>query len=105
MKPDLERFRFDGTAEITLESESAIDEVVLNAIDLNFLTCGIRREQSLAPCSLSLDLNKEELIIRLPGAIHGRFELVITYQGRINDSMAGFYRSGYVDRGIRRLSP
>ena len=35
LEPDLERFRFAGTAEITLETGSDIDEITLNAIDLN----------------------------------------------------------------------
>ena len=35
LEPDLERFRFAGTAEITLETGSAVDEIVLNALDLN----------------------------------------------------------------------
>jgi aminopeptidase N len=101
MEPDLERFRFAGTAEITLETGSAVDEIVLNAIDLSVVTCGIRRTEALFPCSHAMDLKKEELKISLPEAIRGQFVVVITYQGRIGDSMAGFYRSSYVQEGCR----
>ncbi len=103
LEPDLERFQFAGTAEITLETGSAIEEIVLNALDLNVMTCRVRRAEALAPCSLSLDLKKEELKIRLPEAIRGRFVLVVNYQGQINDSMAGFYRSSYLQGGSRRF--
>jgi aminopeptidase N len=103
LEPDLERFRFAGTAEITLETGSAVEEIVLNALDLTVTACSVRQADALAPCTLSPDLKKEELKIRLPQAINGQFVLVITYLGQINDSMAGFYRSGYVQQGIRRF--
>jgi len=103
LEPDLERFQFAGTVEITLETGFAIEEVSLNALDLNVTSCGIRQAETLASCLLSLDLKKEELKFRLPDAIRGRFTLVIAYQGQINDSMAGFYRSGYVHQGSSRF--
>jgi aminopeptidase N len=103
LEPDLDGFRFAGTAEITLETGAAFEEIVLNAIDLNIMTCGVRRAAALIPCSLSPDKKNEELKIRLPEAIRGQFVLVIAYQGLIGDSMAGFYRSGYVQAGGRKF--
>ncbi len=103
LEPDLGRFQFAGTAEITLETGIAVDEIALNALDLIVTTCSVRQAEALLPCSLSLDLKKEELKIRLPEAIRGKFVLVVTYQGQINDSMAGFYRSSYVYQGSRRF--
>jgi tricorn protease interacting factor F2/3 len=103
LEPDLERFQFSGTAEITLETEFSVDEIALNAIDLTVTTCGVRRAAAIVPCLLSLDLKKEALKIRLPEAICGQFVLVITYQGQINDSMAGFYRSSFVQEGRRQF--
>jgi len=83
LEPDLERFQFSGTAEITLETEFSVDEIALNAIDLTVTTCGVRRAAAIVPCLLSLDLKKEALKIRLPEAICGQFVLVITYQGQL----------------------
>ncbi len=101
--PDLLQFQFGGTAEIVLETEVFVDEIALNALDLAVTTCGVWQAETLVPCSLSMDLKKEALIIHLSEPICGQFVLVITYQGQINDSMAGFYRSSYVDQGSRRF--
>ena len=103
MEPDLERFQFVGTAEIALETGLAVQEIVLNVLDLIVTACWVRRAEALLPCVLSSDLNKEELNIRLPEAINGQFVLVVNYHGQINDSMAGFYRSSYVHQGSRRF--
>jgi tricorn protease interacting factor F2/3 len=103
LDPDLERFQFAGTAEITLETGIAVDEIAMNALDLIITTCSVRQAEALLPCSQTLDMKKEELKIRLPVAVCGRFVLVVTYQGHINDSMAGFYRSSYVYQGSRRF--
>ena len=102
LEPDLDAFRFSGTAEITFETGSDGEEIVLNALDLTVIACGIRQNKALAPCPVFLDSTQEELKIRLPDPIGGQFTLVISYQGRINDSMAGFYRSGYVHQGEHR---
>jgi tricorn protease interacting factor F2/3 len=45
---------------------------------------------------------REELRIQLPEAISGEILLAIDYAGRINDRMAGFYRSRYLHKGRRR---
>lgn len=103
LEPDLEQFQFAGTAEITLETGITVDEIALNVLDLIITTCSVRQAEALLPCWLSLDLKKEELKIRLPEAVRGQFVLVITYWGQINDSMAGFYRSGYVHQDSRRF--
>jgi aminopeptidase N len=103
LEPDLEGFRFSGTAEITIETGSAVEEILLNALDLSVTACSVRQAEVPLPCSLFLDLKKEELKIGLPRAIRGQFVLVIAYQGLINDSMAGFYRSSYVQEGSRRF--
>jgi aminopeptidase N len=103
LAPDLEQFQFAGTAEIVLESGFCVDEIVLNALDLAVTSCRIRQAESIAHCTLSADLKKEEMKISLPESISGRFTLVITYQGQIGDSMAGFYRSSYVHEGSRRF--
>ena len=103
LEPDLERFQFSGTVEISLETESFVEMVVLNVLNLDVTACSVRQSEIATPCSLSLDLIKEELSIRLPKAVCGQFVLAIIYQGQIGDGMAGFYRSSYVQAGSRRF--
>ena len=103
LEPDLERFQFSGTAEITIETDSPVETVILNALNLNVSECIVRQSEITALCLPSLDPQNEELTVRMSGAIGGRFVLVIAYRGNIGDGMAGFYRSGYVQDGVRRF--
>jgi len=95
LEPDLAAFRFNGQTDIELEALSACDEIVLNSVDLAVWECRLARDDQLVACQFSVDPGKEELRIHLPEARKGPIGLRITYQGKINASMAGFYHSAY----------
>ncbi len=100
--PDLSRFTFDGHAGIRLRLPYPADEIVLNAAELAIWTCSVRRGDDFIPCAYRMEPTREELRIQLPEAITGEILLDIDYAGRINDRMAGFYRSRYLHKGRRR---
>jgi tricorn protease interacting factor F2/3 len=100
--PDLSRFTFDGHAAIRLGLPDPADEVVLNAAELAIWSCSIRRGDDLIPCAYRMEPAREALRVQLPEAISGEILLNIDYAGRINDRMAGFYRSRYLHKGRRR---
>ncbi len=100
LTPDLERFVFDGQVEITLHAESPVSEIVLNAVDLAVWGCTLKTPAHALPCPFRVDLAAEELRILLPRPVCGEILLTIDYAGRINDTLAGFYRSRCTIDGV-----
>jgi tricorn protease interacting factor F2/3 len=99
LAPDLERFTFDGRIEITLRTAGPVTEVRLNAADLAVWGCAVRDQKRMLPCPFRVDPEAEELRILLPQAVCGDLLLGVDFAGRINDTMAGFYRSRAVADG------
>jgi aminopeptidase N len=105
IEPDFTQFRFSGTAEILLHSKISINEVILDALELTFDRCRIKREDEYTDCQFTVNKKEEELCIYIPEEIktvlplEKEFTLSIDYGGNINDSMAGFYRSRYQSEG------
>jgi tricorn protease interacting factor F2/3 len=95
IEPDLQTFTFAGSTEIELDALQPVHEITLNAKELALWDCKVRINTQLVACPFSVDPGKEELRISLPEKMSGHIALIITYLGKINDKMAGFYRSKY----------
>ncbi|MEJ5358360.1 MAG: M1 family metallopeptidase [Desulfobacterales bacterium] len=103
--PDLTRFRFDGEEVIRLRADEAVEEVVLNAVDLAVWRCELASGGERAACRFEIDPARETLRVFFPRPAVGEFTLAIAYRGEINDRMAGFYRSRIPrGRGTRWLA-
>ena len=100
--PDLSRFTFEGRVEVRLSLPEPLTEVDLNAVELAIWGCGLKRADGFTPCSFRVEPHTEKVCIRLPEALSGEITLCIEYTGRINDRMAGFYRSKFVHKGRSR---
>ncbi len=100
--PDLSRFTFEGRVEVRLNLPEPLTEVDLNAVELAIWSCGLKQGDSVRPCSFRVEPHTEKVCIRLPDALSGEITLGIDYTGRINDRMAGFYRSRFVRKGRSR---
>ena len=96
LEPDLQRFRFDASVDISFESADRIEEIALNILELAIWSCKVRLGDEFKDCPYLVDPAKEALRVFLPGARSDEIILRIEYQGQINDKMAGFYRSGYI---------
>jgi tricorn protease interacting factor F2/3 len=99
LEPDLENFRFSGHTEISMETLTPVNEITLNVFELAISTCKIGTEAGFFDCPFYVNPKKEELIVYLPNEVAGKVNLKIDYVGNINDRMAGFYRSKYVNKG------
>jgi tricorn protease interacting factor F2/3 len=96
IEPDLERFTFAGRMTLFADADQPADTVDLDCKELAVWGCRIKAEASgadLADCPFTLDPANENLSVHLPAPLSGLFELTIDYTGKINDRMAGFYRS------------
>lgn len=99
LEPDLNRFKFEGIVEISIEAVKPVQEISLNALELAIWNCKVKRENFFVDCPFSVDPKKEEINISLTEEMGGKIDLKIQYVGEINDQMAGFYRSRYVAGG------
>ena len=103
LEPDLERFTFEGRVEIYLDATEPTGEVSLHVLDLALWNCQVLLEGELRSCRFSVDPQKETVTIAFPEPIQGDIALAILYTGKINNKMAGFYRSRYVMDGKERF--
>lgn len=76
----------------------ATKDVVINSLELKLLSAkAVSEGQTIETTSFSYDDKKQRATLHFPDAIPAsqKASLVITFQGIINNDMAGFYRSKY----------
>ncbi len=96
LEPDLEQFRFEGSAKILMETAKPAKKISLNGIDLAIWRCQAKMDGEYEACPFSVDPTKETIELLLPKEMSGTIEIKIDYIGEINNKMAGFYRSRYL---------
>jgi aminopeptidase N len=105
LEPDLEAATFAGSETVTLEVVEPVDEIVLNAVDLDV---GPGRLEgpggTLEISTIRLDPESERAHLLLSGTAEpGVWTLHLEFRGRLSDQLQGFYRSTYTDdAGVTR---
>ncbi len=102
LKPNLQNFTFQGTTVIEIKAENPVDQIVLNANDLDLKSCKVKKDGNHIECKFSFDPTGEKVTINFPDKMKGIIELKIDYIGKINDLMKGFYQSKYEHEGQER---
>lgn len=102
IKPDFQSFKFDGRVIIQLMVNQNSDATIIqmNAKDLKVKNVKLESYGQSYPISkVSLDESKDILTFELekPLAKGSKATLSIDYEGEMNDKMAGFYRSSYMN--------
>ncbi len=97
--PDLETFRFEGTATIDVTVHEPVDQIVLNAAELEIHSAAVRDAGGAEQAGVvTLDEKLQRATIALPAPLPaGEAALTIVYTGTINDRLRGFYRSVFTD--------
>src|SRR5665811_208048 len=96
--PDLEAFTFRGTETIDVEISEPVDDIVLNAIEIEItdaalVVCGRR-----IPASVSYDGEMQRATLALhETAPVGSGSVQLEFDGVLNDQLHGFYRSKFTD--------
>ncbi len=96
LAPDLTAATFDGRVEIQVDVVEPVEDLVLNAIELDVVE--VRVDGSDVQWHLEPDT--ERLVVSPVGGLQpGRVVLVVSFSGVLNDMLRGFYRSTYRDDG------
>ncbi|GFO32573.1 puromycin-sensitive aminopeptidase [Plakobranchus ocellatus] len=100
LKPDLEKFKFEGSEEISVEVVCPTHKIKMNSVDIevqeaSYKVEGVEGAQE-AKASINYCPNEEELVLDFPCQIQcGKGILSLKFTGELNDKMKGFYRSKY----------
>ncbi|MCF8111941.1 MAG: M1 family metallopeptidase [Desulfobacteraceae bacterium] len=93
IEPDLNRRDFKGSAELILKAQTPAARIELNSLELAVMRCEYKSQNDWITSGFTVKPGAETLEIHLPEEAEGEIEIRIHYYGRINDKMAGFYRS------------
>ena len=99
LEPDLEAVTFAGSEIVTVEVTEPVDEIVLNAADLDV---GPGRLEgpggTLEVSTIRLDPETERAHLLLSGTAEpGEWTLHLEFRGKLSEQLQGFYRSTYTD--------
>ena len=98
LEPDLEGSVFTGHETIDVTVETDVDEIVLNAAEIDVQSAHLTDGSASIGASPRYDEPMERLILALEStAPPGEWELVIDFTGVLNDKLRGFYRSTFFD--------
>ncbi len=100
LEPDLESFAFEGREMVAVRVVEAVDEIVLNAIDLEINEATLTPAAGGEPITArpEADSAAERLTLHLERtAAPGEWSLQIAFRGVLSDNLEGFYRSTYLD--------
>eukprot|EP00298_Acanthocystis_sp_HF-20_P016068 c21365_g1_i1.p1 GENE.c21365_g1_i1~~c21365_g1_i1.p1 ORF type:complete len:865 (+),score=378.69 c21365_g1_i1:31-2595(+) len=107
LTPNFEDFTFHGIAIIQVQITEATNSITVNGNELvvdeskTNLTLADKTEVQLQ--KLEYDASKKRIIFNFENKIEPQVVfLKVTYQGTLNDRMAGFYRSSYEYEGKKR---
>ncbi|MCU1501189.1 MAG: putative Peptidase rane alanine aminopeptidase, partial [Ilumatobacteraceae bacterium] len=99
LQPDLEHATFVGTVDIGVVVNEPVEEIVLNAIELEIASITVDG----TPAAFRLDEETERLVIEAPLGV-GTSMIAIEFTGILNDKLRGWYRSTYRDAdGVERV--
>ena len=96
LTPDLGAATFTGEVEIDVTVDTATDEVVLNAAELEITSAEVvpAGAGALPAASVSLDTAEERALLTFaPGLAPGAATLRLAFTGILNDKLRGFYLS------------
>ncbi|MEX0791023.1 MAG: M1 family metallopeptidase, partial [Actinomycetota bacterium] len=98
LEPDLQAARFAGEVAISVEVREPVDEIVLNAKELQIDEAWLEREGIRLEASASFEADTERCRLKLSGTAEpGAWTLRSRFRGVLNDKLEGFYRSKFTD--------
>lgn len=100
LEPDLTTATFAGRATITLTVKQTTQTVLLNAVDLAVASAvveGAGGKRLTATIEMEDSIQRARLLLP-ESVLPGEWQLHLSFQGKLNDQLRGFYRSTYKDK-------
>src|SRR5262249_9105544 len=98
LEPDLKNFTFAGEETVAIEIHEPVDEISLNALELEIDQVTLSRDGESLTGKAQLDGVSERANLSFGGKVNsGKWSLRIRFRGILNDKLHGFYRSQYKD--------
>jgi hypothetical protein len=100
--PNADMTTFEGVVSVELDTLTPTVELVCNSRDLVITHAALNIGGQTSTLSRELDSASERLILRSETMVPaGHATLEIAFNGVINDSLLGFYRSTFTSRVLR----
>ena len=98
VEPDLASGTFSGTVAIAVTVVEPVDEIILNALDLELDGRLVGPNGTVLEAEVTLERETERALLDLEAAAApGDWRLELSFRGALNDQLVGFYRSTYTD--------
>jgi aminopeptidase 2 len=101
LTPDFSTFKYAGKVSVKLDIVKPTSSIVLNALDLEVHSASVDTgSKSIAARKVSVDDETQIATLRFDEELKVAKDstiLNIDFTGILNDKMAGFYRSSYID--------
>lgn len=106
LKPDLEAFTFEGKELIELKIEKPTKEIILHCKDITIVTSEIIYNDKKEFAKISYQEKNETTTFLFKNTIQkGKANLIVVFEGVINDKLRGFYKSTYsIDGQTKHLA-
>mgnify|MGYP001566580248 CR=1 FL=1 len=98
-EPNLKEFNFLGRAEIEIKIQKPTAQIILNSKELKIKKASIKYNNKILNPKIQLDEKEDNLILNLNQKISNEATIEIQFEGNLNDTLAGFYRSKYSHKG------
>lgn len=102
LTPDFSTFKFSGSVKVDLEVAESTKSIVLNAVDLQLHSATVTSAgKELKSTKIEVDEEKQTATLEFENELKvatNATTLDIQFTGELNDKMAGFYRSSYIDK-------
>ena len=98
LSPDLNDASFLGCVEIEISIGIPISLIKVNSAELAISSAVLSKDSQKYECTITYDVENEMALLALATEVDaGLATLTINFTGVLNDQLAGFYRSSYVD--------
>jgi aminopeptidase N len=91
-RPQLDKATFSGDARIHVRVARPTSTIVLNAFELALPTAEVMQDGARQVATVTLDDEQQQATLRIPKSLAaGEAQIVISFTGRLNDQLSGFY--------------
>jgi puromycin-sensitive aminopeptidase len=103
IKPDLESFVFEGKEIIKVKISKKTKEIILHSKDIKISTAEIIQNKKSQFADIKYDEKTETVKFSFKNEISkGKADLIVVFEGIINDNLRGFYKSTYTLNGEKK---